>query len=75
MQKPCGVPLTGLFLPFLARHRLCELVGFAHQHGQRRIVGPEQVDHLVERHVRYQVTAHHQDVGLETEARETQDRS
>lgn len=39
-------------------------MGFAHQHGHGRIVGPEQIDHLVKRHVRYKVTAHHQDVRL-----------
>lgn len=28
-------------------------------------MGPEKVDHLMKRHIRYQVTAHNKDVSLE----------
>lgn len=55
---------TCLFLALLAWDGLCEFMGFAHQHGECCIVGPEQIDHLVKRHVCYQVTTHHQDVRL-----------
>lgn len=61
---------TRFFLALLSGDSLRELVGFAHQHWEGGIVSPEQVNHLVESSVRYQVTAHHQDVRLEGDMEE-----
>lgn len=55
---------TCFLLSFLPGDGLCELVHFAHEHGKRGIVGSEKIHHLVQSHVRDQVTAHHQDVRL-----------
>lgn len=40
---------------------------FAHEHGKRGVVGTEKIHHLVQRHVRNQVTAQHQDVCLKAD--------
>lgn len=59
------IPGTCLLLALLAWDRLCEFMSFAHEHGHGSVVGSEEIHHLMESRVRYQITANDQHVRLE----------
>lgn len=60
----CMSDSTSFLLALLARDSLCEFVDFAHEHRQGSVVCTKEVHNLMQGNIRYQITAHHQDVSL-----------
>jgi len=60
----CMGDSTSFLLALLARDSLCEFMDFAHEHRQGCVVCTKEVYNLMQGNIRYQITAHHQDVCL-----------